>query len=176
MRISDWSSDVCSSDLKTAIAGADGAIVEIVINCDYSAGRPFGSAEHAKLLLKIAAIGRAAEPRGRREPFIVLAQQDIDHTSDRVGTIYRRCAVGDDLDALDCCNRDRAHVDHAVRPAIGKAVAVQQGESSVGTDAAKVESRGAVDVHILVLRALGRTDSRVQIGRASCRERVCQYV
>src|SRR3546814_13512647 len=120
MRISDWSSDVCSSDLAFAAGMAD-ALIEDAVRA------------------RIAQFG--PEPLG----------MDI-----AVGIVEMRVAVretanvvetGLEVDGID------AHVD-----LLGGLVG--RGEKS-GAGVPRFRDRGV---------------QRQEIGRASCRERVCQYV
>src|SRR3546814_14357350 len=110
MRISDWSSDVCSSDL------------------------------------------------------------DVDDSRDGVGAIDCRSTVGDDLDPLDRRSRYRADIDHALRTAVSKPVAIEKRPCGAGPDAPQVEGRCPVDVYVLVLCALPRTDTGVRAAASILRQ------
>src|SRR3546814_12210971 len=105
MRISDWSSDVCSSDLSVRILAAD------------------------------------ADSVGGKAPPHVAAYS--------FGQVEYDAFVGEiDLDAVE--QRQAVHAEQQRRP----------------FDEAQRAERLAV----------GKADGQVEIGRASCRERVCQYV
>src|SRR3546814_19408630 len=104
MRISDWSSDVCSSDLSVAI-------------CDV---------ERAKNRLVLICMGLA-------------------HVEDRLEDFAR-------------------DLDHAARGLIGLLVAHEIDRFGIEIDTRHLIARG------------DRAVMDREIGRASCRERVCQYV
>src|SRR3546814_19408068 len=72
-----------------------------------------------------------------------------------------RSTVGDELDPLDRRSRYRADIDHALRTAVSKPVAIEQRQCGAGPDAPQVEGRCPVDVDVLVLCALPRTDTGV---------------
>src|SRR3546814_7015358 len=67
----------------------------------------------------------------------------------------------------DVCSSDlrrsryRADIDHALRTAVSKPVAIEQRQCGAGPDAPQVEGRCPVDVDVLVLCALPRTDTGV---------------
>src|SRR3546814_9079945 len=115
VRFSDWSSDVCSSDLDRGVVSLD---------------RP-GDLFHDRGLARLR----------RRHDQAALALTD------------RRDEVDD----------PRRHVGRVIGPL--------EGELLVG------EERGQV-LEAVAVAGLLRVDAvdRVEIGRASCRERVCQYV
>ena len=74
-----------------------------------AAGRPSRARRQVILLLDVATVGRGADPRRQRCAGIVALEQDVGDTTDRVGSVDRRRAVGDDLDPIEC--RQRALVD-----------------------------------------------------------------
>ena len=42
--------------------------------------------------------------------FVVIAQDEVDDTRDRVGAVLRRCTVAQNFDTLQCDARDRSHI------------------------------------------------------------------
>src|SRR5690606_6880712 len=73
----------------------------------------------------------------------VLAQDDVDHAADRVGTVHGRSAVGQDLDALDRGQRNRVDVGTARgghRRGRGT-TAVDQHQGAARTQATQVDGR-----------------------------------
>src|SRR3546814_15305878 len=122
MRISDWSSDVCSSDLKES-------------------GR-------SELQLSAEAIKAALADAG-------LAPSDVDGMVTFTMDTSSEIALGRELGLGDL--RFFSRISHGGGAACGT---VQQAAMAVAT--------GVADVVVCY--------SGFKIGRASCRERVCQYV
>src|SRR3546814_3089623 len=87
MRISDWSSDVCSSDLKADVALDPGPVAI------------------ARRILAVAGHYLAA--------FRALFQDDVDDAGKSVRAVLCRGTVAQHLDAFDGADRDRADV-HAL--------------------------------------------------------------
>src|SRR3546814_3240207 len=111
--------------------------------------------------MEIAPIGGAAKPGARGDALIVLAEEDVDDSRDGVGAIDCRSTVGDDLDPLDRRSRYRADIDHALRTAVSKQVAIEQRQCGAGPDVPQVEGRCTGDVDVLIVCALPRTVTRV---------------
>src|SRR3546814_19460153 len=134
MRISDWSSDVCSSDL---VVGIEEAILQADV--DAVAER----SANARDRLPGKARVRIVEERTRENGF--------DRNAGDTGT-----AADKALKAVVVTEVEQA-VDHEAERV---RIAVQVGVTGKGT--------GAIGVD-------GNTRAREEIGRASGRERVCQY-
>src|SRR5690606_19839348 len=94
-----------------------------------------------------AAAGGGADARGDQVALVVGAHDDVDHARDRVRTVDRRGAAGEDLHAFDRRGRDRVEV-HRVRLAVvGQrvvrgAAAVDQHQLVTRAEAAQVEEAG----------------------------------
>src|SRR3546814_10228722 len=92
MRISDWSSDVCSSDLISAPLGEIGA----------------SKAAHA-ILGRIALFVDAGEARQLHAVEIVL-EDDIDGARDRIRAIYGCAADRDGFDPIHQAGRNQVEI------------------------------------------------------------------
>src|SRR3546814_19607793 len=123
MRISDWSSDVCSSDLH------EGAAAQRALRVEYRLHKGF---EIARLLENRHLLAQAGGAG-----LLVLERPDGDGTQGHAGSGLRQMA------GQVMAYAGLRHQDHGM----------QAGDALVDGDAAADE-----------------------IGRASCRERVCQYV
>src|SRR3546814_15299460 len=130
MRISDWSSDVCSSDLLIAIDDRRDVVAQI--SADHVAGR--------------------VDPD--RQGAIDLTQQPP--VAEKIGMI------GDGGKVERPVELDRATGSVGIGLADRQAFRLALGEAI--RFARTVEAVAEVSV------------DRIKIGRASCRERVCQYV
>src|SRR3546814_8054336 len=105
MRISDWSSDVCSSDLVPGIAtliGADGIPGNILVRCDEAAIVPNGTGSHGIFARGQSTAGGGAEAGTNRNPFEVALEDHVAYSRHRIGTVDRRRTVGNKI--------GRAHV------------------------------------------------------------------
>src|SRR3546814_12553162 len=60
MRISDWSSDVCSSDLSSCCTGSRSRTLEIFLSCSRMKGSSNSADIDCWLLMKYGEIGRAS--------------------------------------------------------------------------------------------------------------------
>src|SRR3546814_5266583 len=144
MRISDWSSDVCSSDLREDARTAGALRVE------------YGA--------------RRRRTATRDEGIGVVDLGDIPCTPDREGqpARRRRLQLGFDTMALgvdvEQARDIRGAADRGQLQILGVEIIAGQVEAD-----AVVEERG-LDPRFIRHRFL------LKIGRASCRERVCQYV
>ena len=75
------------------------------------------------------------------QAFEVLAQDDVDHTTDGVRAINGRCAVGQDLDALNGRHRDRVHVNGVADcRRFGNSAAINQDQCAGATNATQVNT------------------------------------
>jgi hypothetical protein len=109
-----------------------------------------------------------------------LPKLEIHDASDRIRTIGRRGAAGDDLDALDQCRRNDVHVWHAFAVCGNEPSSVEQHQSAAGSQAPEVERRLAVRD---VIRGAGRSRDElrheVQAGfdrrGAGLRQDFCRY-
>src|SRR3546814_5178876 len=121
MRISDWSSDVCSSDLATREAASQVQVVRFAA---------------AKLGVAVAEID--CQSVG------LLFQDDVDHAGNRIGAIDGRGAAGKHFDAIHHAQRNAGNVGGA-DPAIhrqgevGQAAAMDQHQGVVRAQAAQVD-------------------------------------
>src|SRR3546814_11438274 len=70
MRISDWSSDVCSSDLVGGAEGDEGGDVEAAHPDDVEAGLVGGEAELPGIVVAESRLGLDADPRQQRAQFL----------------------------------------------------------------------------------------------------------
>ena len=77
--------------------------------------------------------------RGELTRRIVLLQNEVDHACNGVGSIQRRRAVGQHLDALHGSQRDRFQVHRRAGVVRGKPTPIQQHKRVLGTD--RVERR-----------------------------------
>jgi len=135
-----------------AIGRAAARVAAELVAGEHDAARVVGRAEHQiaalaggteqeRSLLGVAAgdIGRSpAEAQfGAVE---ILAQDDVDHATDGVGTVQRGGAVGQHLDALHRRHRDGVEVGIAAqRRRVRRAAAIDQHQSAVRADAAQVD-------------------------------------
>src|SRR3546814_13184571 len=85
----------------------------------------------------------------------------MDETRNRVGAINCRCSIRNNLDPFDRSDGDRTHVHNRRGTGISEAVAVEQRQGGVRTDAAQIEGRGAIDVSVLIGSALTVSDARI---------------
>src|SRR3546814_2511559 len=88
MRISDWSSDVCSSDLAAAIAEAAQRFHDLHMQ-QYAHAERHSTPEI--VTLRLAAVGRLAKPRSR--PYVPSADAAAER-SRRIRTEARRVGRG----------------------------------------------------------------------------------
>src|SRR5690606_26075316 len=99
------------------------------------------------------------------EALEVVLENEVDHAANRVGTVSRRSAAGDDLDALDRGRRHRIDVDDTRAVDRRRSAAVEQHEVAVGAELAKANGRGARGVDH------GRLVSAAPRGRPELRQR-----
>ena len=95
-----------------------------------------------RAVLVALAVGAGAGRAGDREARVLLAQDHVDHAGHRVGTVDRRCAVLQHLDALDGVERNLRQVDVRNVAVVGEAevrhaAAVDEHERVVGAQAAQ---------------------------------------
>src|SRR3546814_12126861 len=105
MRISDWSSDVCSSDLVPGIAtliGADGIPGNILVRCDEAAIVPNGTGSHGIFARGQSTAGGVAEAGTNRNPFEVALEDHVSYSRHLIGTVDRPLTVENNLDAFHC--------------------------------------------------------------------------
>src|SRR3546814_3328821 len=143
MRISDWSSDVCSSDLLgvrqvDAVVTAQQTPLERVREIGAALGVQINGQQSAQLQRAVRALERPILPPGHSPGQERLAELFIKNTP------------------------EKHHADPRLSPA--QAIA----DAAMKTAADRGESARMV--------ATIRESTRQQIGRASCRARVCQYV
>src|SRR3546814_7940335 len=148
MRISDWSSDVCSSDLKKA----PGIIPRKSVHEPVQTG--------LKAIDALVPVGR-----GQRE--LIIGDRQTGKTAVAIDTFINQKAAnqGDDESKKLYCIY----------------VAVGQKRSTVAQIVRQLEENGAMEYYIVVAEtasepALLQYLEPYKIGRASCRERVCQYL
>src|SRR3546814_10370226 len=157
MRISDWSSDVCSSDLlRRRLALADATHRRPLVSDD--AAVPPGTPRRLDG-------GVSTSPRGPARSACVALTQPLDWKTFRCREkrvlrrdqrqIRRTVVPGSANDGVKC---GHGIAERERRVAAAEVMAQEQRREGV----ARSEAR--------------RLDARRQIGRASCRERVCQYV
>src|SRR5579872_709008 len=63
----------------------------------------------------------------------------VDHSGDRIGTVYGGSASGDDVDALNQSVRDQIDIGNILGVGRRQAATVKQNQSAVGTQVAQVE-------------------------------------
>src|SRR3546814_10412265 len=126
MRISDWSSDVCSSDLHN------------------TAAPPLAARNEVVLLLEIAAVSGPGDPGRGPQALVVLAQKNIGDASDRVGAIKCGGAVCDDLDSIQRRERNRRNIDALYGTVIRNAVPVDERKRRVGPQSTQAIGRAHV--------------------------------
>src|SRR3546814_16613370 len=90
-----------------------------------------------------------------------------DLTRDRIRAILCRGTVAQHFDTLDCARRNEVEIDR---------VAALRRRARVEVDDRAVVTALAVDQHEDMDARKAAKARGAQIGRASCRERVCQYV
>jgi len=103
---------------------------------------------HVGTVLGATAVGGGTVHAADFDALIVLAQDDVDHAGDRVGSVNGRGAVLEDVDALDCSDRDAVQVDEGLvdvlREAVaGDAAAVEQHQHRVDAEASQRDRRRA---------------------------------
>src|SRR3546814_5071180 len=136
MRISDWSSDVCSSDLFAVVGAADEQIAAPV-----GEARAVRRAE--RQLLSVALRGDAGSG-AQGQAALVLLGDDVDDAGDGVGAIDRRGATGDDLDPGDEIARDRRQTDAVADRRIGPgAPYVDTHQGAIVAEVAELDRRQA---------------------------------
>ena len=101
------------------------------------------AAGEAEVVVLAVLLLRDARGVFRLDPFELAVQHEVDDARDGVGTIGRRGAAGDDVDALDERRREVVDVDAAVGVSRGHARAVQQHECAVQAHAAQIQVRAA---------------------------------
>ena len=120
----------------------------------------------AQRALAGAALLRARGRGGEVDARIVLARDEVDHAADGIGTVDRRRAVLQHLDALDRAGRDVVQVDALVVARggeVGQAAAVQQDQRGRYAQAAHV---GAVHAALArrAVRDAGAVRQRRRVG------------
>src|SRR3546814_11420079 len=137
MRISDWSSDVCSSDLKW----------------------------NRRTLVRTVIGGTAANPSGR----IADLRRSRRSASDSLRQ-YRADWLFGAVRWID------AGADYIIEHPPPKCLGHDADEGRAVSCASYVRSNPGELVEVVPYDPRTAVQSQVQIGRASCRERVCQYV
>src|SRR5690606_11254549 len=101
---------------------------------------------HGNATLGTTLVARMGAASGDFTAFEVITQDDVDHAADRVGTVDRGRAIGQDFDALDRGERNDVQVldltvhDRGTR----QATAIQQDKGVVRTQTAQVQGRLAL--------------------------------
>src|SRR3546814_9065898 len=105
MRISDWSSDVCSSDLETQLMALDLAGVAVSSGAACSSGK----VQPSHVLSAMGASDSEAGSAIRVSLGWASTPADIDHLLAAWGDLYRRsqAAWGKRMAKTDTANRDR---------------------------------------------------------------------
>lgn len=103
-----------------------------------------GAARELELAAVAATSRGGADGQAEVVPVDVLAGHDVDHAGDGVRTVDRRCAAGQDFDALDDRGRNGLDVDDVVVAVVGlrvlgRATAVHQGQGVTGAEVAQVD-------------------------------------
>ena len=112
-----------------------------------------GAPGGAELPLLAVAVVRHAEVSLHRQPGEVLVEHEVDHAGHGVGTVSRRGAAGDDVDAADQHLRQRVDVDGAVLVRSGQAVPVEQHQGALCAEVAQRKHVTAVVGAAIALRA-----------------------
>ncbi len=97
----------------------------------------------------------------------VLLQDEVGHTADGIGAVYRRCTTSDDFDAIDHRRRNAVDVRHHQGVDRRRAVTVDEHQAAVGSEAAQRDRRDAdgIDGRRLDVGVTGRgRGGRVEIG------------
>jgi hypothetical protein len=132
-----WRQAVSGHRRYRAIAG-EHRVVTAVFSADRRAPAVALAAETQVVFpaLAVVVIGLRAID-SKLAAVVVMARDDVDDAGDRIGTVDRRCAVEQHLDAVDHRDRNRTQVDRAAD--IGdEALAIEQHQGAVGAKAAQV--------------------------------------
>ena len=136
------------------------AILALISNGAFNmapAPEQIGAGRHIRLVRETVLIGRNARIELVLDAAEILVEDEVDHPGDGVGTVDRRGAAGDHVDAAHQRLRQGADIDAAVLVGGRKAHAVQQDQGSLLSEIAQVEEVAA--------GVAGRA-ARVALGRA----------
>src|SRR6185437_9275142 len=81
---------------------------------------------------------------------VVGLQDDVDHATNGVGGVDRRCAVRQNLDALDRFGRNRVHV------IVEDALAIDQHQGAAGAEAAQSDQGATGGSYVVAVVDVGR--------------------
>ena len=93
-----------------------------------------------------AAGGHGAVTHSGLIPGEVAAQDDVDHTADRIGAIDGRGTIGEDLHAFHRTQRYQRDIHVLVAVRRGHAMAVDQGQRGAGSQTAQVDGGALAEV------------------------------
>ncbi len=145
------------ADAPVAVIGA----AEEEIAASVGEARAIGRAE--RQLLPVALRGDA-RTCAQRQAALILLGDDVDHARDRVRTIDRRGAAGDDLDPVDEIAGDRRQADEIADPRVRHgAAAVDEDERAVRAQVTQFDRAEA-----RILRVAG--DRRIIVRRRQLRQ------
>ena len=132
-------------------------------------------AEHAVHgpVLAVARLS-AAVLGGHFAAFVVVLQDDVDHTGHSVGAVNSRCAAGDDFNVVDQSRRNRVQIDRrAAGVAANVALAVDQRQGARGAQATQV---GEVQAAIIAEAVGVAANSRICAQRRKLGEDVTEVL
>src|SRR3546814_6439864 len=185
MRISDWSSDVCSSDLQTAAVGAGGQIGELLIApLGLEPGRRLIIVPHGALhYLPFQALRVDGQYLIQRHPIAIAPS-----TSIAVKLAARTPRTAPELVAFGNPDVGPEYALPGSEQEVKQLATMFPGATSSLNDQAseaqfsKIAAQAGL-LHVAAHAQADRVDplySRILLanedGRASCRERLCQYV
>src|SRR3546814_5157498 len=130
MRISDWSSDVCSSDLKGAVRGQQWVALGVfAIDHQIAAAAERHAAHHMATELRSSTRHRSIICV-RLPPFKRIIDDEVHDPCHGVRAIDRCSAAGEHIDALEQGSRDRVDIDRIAEAERNGARSVDQSERS----------------------------------------------
>src|SRR3546814_17397506 len=111
----------------------------VVVGRDQSACAPCRSRDQAELALAATAIGRGTCPISRRYTVKVALGDDVGYARDGIRTVYGRCAIGDQFDTVQRCDREHRNGHCVQESTIEQPAAVQQRKRGDRTEATESE-------------------------------------
>ena len=142
--------------LLLGVAQAEEQVAALVVE----APRDIGTGYFAIALVELAVVQRDLSA------LEVAAGDDVDHASDRVGTVERGCAVFQHLDAIDQCQRDRVEIDRRADAGRGRFVdpshAIDQHQHALRSEIAQIDLCRTC-AHTVAIRREAEVARRVEL-------------